>query len=149
MSDLSIILINTAGVGLVAFIVYLTYYFIRKYNLESWIKKAVLAAEIIFDIPDSQEEKKAWVVDFIHKNCNLKGISEEKLDCMIEATVELINIQQQNGQLTEKDVLGIVSSYFDKQLRDSISDAVAKIQERTAIQELEEAAKAEANTEDD
>lgn len=107
------IITNFVGICLVSCGVYLVYYFIKRYNLEKWVQKAVHAAEILFDTPESQEEKKAWVIKFLKENVNITGVSDEQLECMVEAAVELLNVSQQ-GTLTEKDVLDIISKYVEE-----------------------------------
>ena len=138
------IIVNTVGVGLVALAIYLVYYFVKKYNLERWVKKAVHAAEILFDAPDTQEKKKEWVKKFLKTNLNLNGISDEQLDCMIEAAVEMLNISQQ-GSLSEKDVFDIVSKYFGKQLQDTLD--AAKETKSISAETIIEAASTEVATE--
>ena len=87
-------LFDGLGVGLIAFILYTITFFIKKYNLENWVVKAVNAAEIMFDAPGSSKEKKQWVIDFLKGNGLTAGIPDGMVDALIEAAVNTLNIQQ-------------------------------------------------------
>ena len=52
-----------------------------------WVTKAVEAAEVLFDVPKSGEEKREYVIKFIDKMFNSKkeGITEEQIRILLEA----------------------------------------------------------------
>jgi len=82
------------GVGLIGAVLYIITFFIKKYNLENWVVKAVNAAEIMFDAPGSSKEKKQWVIDFLKNNGLTAGVPDAMVDALIEAAVNSLNIQQ-------------------------------------------------------
>ena len=86
------LLIDTLGVGVIGAVIAVAVHYIRKFNLENWVERAVKAAEIIFDVPDSGEQKKEWVLNFLKENVDCSIITEEMLDVLIEAAVEAINL---------------------------------------------------------
>lgn len=55
-----------------------------------WVGKAVEAAEVLFNVPKSGEQKKAYVVDFINKMFNSKKtvITEDQIEILLEAAVK-------------------------------------------------------------
>lgn len=73
------------------------YILIKKYKLEGMVAKAVKAAEVIFDIPQSGAEKKAWVKEKISALVRGK-IPDVWLDILIEAAVEELHLLQ--GKIT-------------------------------------------------
>nr|DAN13823.1 MAG TPA: holin [Caudoviricetes sp.] len=52
-----------------------------------WVTKAVEAAEVLFDVPKSGEEKREYVIKFIDKMFNSKKevITEEQIRILLEA----------------------------------------------------------------
>lgn len=52
-----------------------------------WVTKAVEAAEVLFDVPKSGEEKREYVIKFIDKmfNSKKKVITEEQIRILLEA----------------------------------------------------------------
>lgn len=64
---------------------------IEKLNVIAfWVGKAVEAAEVIFNVPKSGEQKKEYVIDFINKMFNSKKtvITEEQIEVLLEAAVK-------------------------------------------------------------
>ena len=62
-------------------------------TISYWVGKSVEAAEILFNVPKSGEQKKAYVVDFINKMFNSKKtvITEEQIEVLLEAAVKEMN----------------------------------------------------------
>lgn len=62
-------------------------------NIDYWIRKAVEAAEVLFNVPKSGEQKKEYVIDFINKMFNSKKtvITEEQIEVLLEAAVKELN----------------------------------------------------------
>ncbi|MEI6296270.1 MAG: phage holin, LLH family [bacterium] len=62
-------------------------------NVKFWVEIAVKAAEQIFDIPESGEDKKAYVLKFLAT----KGIvlTVEELNALIESAVKELNLTQE------------------------------------------------------
>lgn len=58
-----------------------------------WIGKAVAAAEVLFDIPKSGEQKREYVIDFIDKMFNSKKevITKDQIRILLEAAVKQMN----------------------------------------------------------
>jgi len=56
-------------------------------HVNKWVKKAVEAAEVLFDAPKSGEEKRHYVINFIDKMFNRKKevITEEQIRLLLEA----------------------------------------------------------------
>jgi len=103
MSDFEMLMRSLADgaiVALVAFVFYLGIYYVKKYNLEKWVSKAVNAAEIMFDI---SQDKKQWVLSFLKDNGFTNGLSEQVINALIEAAVTELNLQQgKNSDHDEK-----------------------------------------------
>ena len=61
-------------------------------NITFWVERAVLAAEALFDIPKSGEQKKAYVIDFINKMFNSKKtiITTDQIEVLLEASVKAL-----------------------------------------------------------
>ena len=91
------LLFEGAGVALIAAIFYFGIYYVKKYNLEKWVVRAVNAAEIMFDISG---DKKQWVLKFLRENGFTNGVSEAVVDALIEAAVNELNLQQ--GKISDK-----------------------------------------------
>ena len=58
-----------------------------------WIGKAVAAAEVLFDIPKSGEQKREYVINFIDKMFNVKKevITKDQIRVLLEAAVKQMN----------------------------------------------------------
>lgn len=58
-----------------------------------WIGKAVAAAEVLFDMPKSGEQKREYVIDFINKMFNSKKqiITKDQIRILLEAAVKSMN----------------------------------------------------------
>lgn len=56
-------------------------------EISQWVTKAVQAAEVLFDIPKSGEEKREYVIDFINKIFNSKKevITEDQIRILLES----------------------------------------------------------------
>lgn len=91
--NLIIAIIGVAIVAVTTYIVPLIKASMTKEKLDTlafWTQKAVACAEIIFNIPKSGEQKKAYVVDFLNKMFNSKKevITEDELNVIIESAVK-------------------------------------------------------------
>ena len=55
--------------------------------ISQWVKKAVEAAEVLFDAPKSGEEKRQYVIDFIDKMFNSKKviITKDQIRMLLES----------------------------------------------------------------
>ena len=55
--------------------------------IAQWVKKAVEAAEVLFDAPKSGEEKRNYVIDFIDKMFNSKKtvITKDQIRLLLES----------------------------------------------------------------
>ena len=55
--------------------------------ISQWVKKAVEAAEVLFDTPKSGEEKRQYVIDFIDKMFNSKKviITKDQIRMLLES----------------------------------------------------------------
>lgn len=58
-----------------------------------WVGKAVSAAEIFFNVPQSGTEKREYVIDFINKMFNSKKtvITTDQIRILLEAAVKEMN----------------------------------------------------------
>lgn len=58
-----------------------------------WIGKAVAAAEVLFNVPKSGEEKREYVINFIDKMFNAKKevITKDQIRILLEAAVKQMN----------------------------------------------------------
>ena len=58
-----------------------------------WIGKAVAAAEVLFNVPKSGEQKREYVIDFIDKMFNAKKevITKDQIRILLEAAVKQMN----------------------------------------------------------
>lgn len=65
--------------------------YIRKYNLEKWVRIAVQSAEMIFQEIGMGADKKRYVIDFINDKFKWFKLTEEQLDALIEAAVLELN----------------------------------------------------------
>lgn len=56
-------------------------------EISKWVAKAVQAAEVMFDTPQSGAEKKEYVINFIDKMFNSKKevISKQQIEILLEA----------------------------------------------------------------
>ncbi|SET54947.1 Bacteriophage holin of superfamily 6 (Holin_LLH) [Natronincola peptidivorans] len=77
--------------AVVMLVIALAGYFLRKYNMERWAVKAVMAAEQIWQhIPGSGEEKKAYVKDFLSEKFKYFGLTKKEVETLIESVVKEI-----------------------------------------------------------
>ena len=55
--------------------------------ISQWVKKAVEAAEVLFDTPKAGEEKRQYVIDFIDKMFNSKKviITKDQIRMLLES----------------------------------------------------------------
>ncbi len=55
-----------------------------------WVGKAVAAAEVLFDVPKSGEQKREYVIDIIDKMFNSKKelITKDQIRILLEAAVK-------------------------------------------------------------
>ena len=62
-------------------------------EIVKWIGKAVAAAEVLFDVPKSGEQKREYVIDFIDKMFNAKKevITKDQIRILLEAAVKQMN----------------------------------------------------------
>lgn len=58
-----------------------------------WVTKAVQAAEVLFDVPKSGEEKREYVINFIDKMFNSKKevITKDQIRILLEAAWKQMN----------------------------------------------------------
>lgn len=58
-----------------------------------WIGKAVAAAEVLFNVPKSGEQKREYVINFIDKIFNVKKevITKDQIRVLLEAAVKQMN----------------------------------------------------------
>lgn len=58
-----------------------------------WIGKAVAAAEVLFNVPKSGEQKREYVINFIDKMFNVKKevITKDQIRVLLEAAVKQMN----------------------------------------------------------
>ena len=58
-----------------------------------WIGKAVAAAEVLFSVPKSGEQKREYVINFIDKMFNVKKevITKDQIRVLLEAAVKQMN----------------------------------------------------------
>lgn len=58
-----------------------------------WIGKAVAAAEVLFNVPKSGEQKREYVINFIDKMFNAKKevITKDQIRVLLEAAVKQMN----------------------------------------------------------
>lgn len=58
-----------------------------------WVGKAVAAAEVLFNVPKSGEEKREYVIDFIDKmfNKDKEVITKDQIRVLLEAAVKSMN----------------------------------------------------------
>lgn len=56
-------------------------------EISNWVKKAVQAAEVLFDAPKAGEEKRKYVIDFIDQMFNRKKeiITRDQIRILLEA----------------------------------------------------------------
>ena len=88
--DIIIALIPVCGLIITGFIIpYLKVSIGNKQLLyiSQWVKKAVEAAEVLFDAPKSGEEKRQYVIDFIDKMFNSKKviITKDQIRMLLES----------------------------------------------------------------
>lgn len=62
--------------------------FIKKHELEEWVKFAVQSAEQVFNTPGLGKQKKEYVKTVVKEKFK---ITDEELDVLIEAKVEELN----------------------------------------------------------
>ena len=57
-------------------------------EIEYWVEKAVQAAEVLFDMPQSGDKKREYVISFILNKFNAKKevITEEQVRILLEAS---------------------------------------------------------------
>lgn len=65
----------------------------RLEEIMKWISKAVRAAEVLFDVPQSGEKKREYVIDFIDKTFNSKKemITKKQIRILLEAAWKEMN----------------------------------------------------------
>lgn len=91
-------------IGLLSIIGTITTYFLVPYlkqrttaqqreDIDFWVRMAVAAAEQIFNIPKSGNEKKVFVLEYLNE-LNIK-VTEQELDVLIEAAVYELNLIKQ------------------------------------------------------
>lgn len=56
-------------------------------EVSKWVTKAVHAAEVLFDVPESGEEKREYVINFIDKMFNSKKeiITKDQIRILLES----------------------------------------------------------------
>ena len=59
----------------------------QKEEISKWVIKAVQAAEVLFDVPGSGEEKREYVINFIDEMFNSKKevVTKERIRILLEA----------------------------------------------------------------
>lgn len=59
----------------------------RMDEFEYWVQKAVQAAEVLFDVPGSGEQKREYVINFINNMFNSKKevITKEQIHILLES----------------------------------------------------------------
>lgn len=62
----------------------------RMDEITKWITKAVQAAEVLFDAPESGEEKREYVIGFVDRIFNSKKeiITKEQIRVLLEASLQ-------------------------------------------------------------
>ena len=87
------ILLHSLGVIMIAAILYLIVFYIKKYAIERWIVKAVTVADAMFE-EDDLVEKKIWVMAFLKDNGLTIGMSENMVSTLIEAEFNVREMQK-------------------------------------------------------
>lgn len=85
------IIIQTIGVGVVVAAVTVLIHYVRKYNLEKWVQRAVRAADQLFPEDGSGSTRKEYVLKFLEENVKIPGVTPEMLDVLIEAAVNTVH----------------------------------------------------------
>lgn len=85
------VIIQTVGVGFVVAAVSILIYYIRKYNLEKWVQRAVRAADQLFPEDGSGPTRKEYVIKFLEENVKIPGVTPEMLDVLVEAAVNTVH----------------------------------------------------------
>lgn len=65
----------------------------RLEEITKWVSKAVRAAEVLFDVPQSGDEKRDYVIDFIDKTFNSQKevITKKQIRILLEAAWKEMN----------------------------------------------------------
>lgn len=71
----------------------------RMDEISKWTAKAVQAAEVLFDAPESGEEKRDYVVNFIDKMFNAKKeiITKDQIRILLEAAWRQMGTMQEGA----------------------------------------------------
>lgn len=86
--------VRTIGVGLSCFIVVIVSRAVNEAKVNTAVDRAVKAAEILFDVPKSGKEKKAWVIQKIHKLFGFSWLKDEYIELLLEAAVSELKLVQ-------------------------------------------------------
>lgn len=74
-------------------------------DITMWVERAVKAAEVLFDTPQSGEEKREYVINFIDKMFNKDGkvvITREQIRVLLEAVCKEMNEAKDELEMKQK-----------------------------------------------
>lgn len=88
------ILVNTIGVAAVVAAIRIAQLYIERYSLERYITKAVKAAEVLFDVPKSGEEKKKYVFNAAKEFFKGTWVTDKMIEVFLEAAVSELHSKE-------------------------------------------------------
>ena len=110
--------IATVGVGIVAFLVRFIIELLKYYKATDVAKRAVKAAEMLFNVPKTGPEKKQWVKDKIREVIKASWLTDSMLEILIEAACR---------EMKKEEIYELPGAILEAQVSDTLKDDTAGV----------------------